>query len=336
MNRRLFSIIFLLQIIFFHQTFAQFPPQFPLEGNDAIDFLDARIVDWADRCTVIRGYIDILDPSLGRVEAGEESNALGIADGMTVSLGDSGIAIIEFDVPIINDSGPDFVIFENGFANPLNNQVAFLELAFVEVSNNGIDYYRFPAVSLLQIDSQYNNDSYLDAREIHNLAGKYIRNQGTPFDLEDLKDEEGLDLFDIRYIRIIDVVGIIDDENYRSYDSEGTIINDPYPTPFPTGGFDLDAIGVINNIHSSSIENLFTQEDIKLFPNPTSEYLYIELPIELERNDIEIYSINGKSIQFETLENINRSKIFQINTQILPAGLYLVKLKNIVKSFIKQ
>ena len=34
---------------------------------------------------------------------------------------------------------------------------------------------------------------------------------------------------------------------YASYDSQGNIINDPFPTPFETGGFDLDAIGVIHS-----------------------------------------------------------------------------------------
>ena len=29
-------------------------------------------------------------------------------------------------------------------------------------------------------------------------------------------------------------------------DAEGHLINDPYPTDYETGGFDLDAVGVLN------------------------------------------------------------------------------------------
>jgi hypothetical protein len=35
------------------------------------------------------------------------------------------------------------------------------------------------------------------------------------------------------------------ENNYASNDSQGHQINDPWPTPFYTGGFDLDAVGVI-------------------------------------------------------------------------------------------
>jgi hypothetical protein len=38
----------------------------------------------------------------------------------------------------------------------------------------------------------------------------------------------------------------LSENNYASYDSQGHQINDPWPTNFPTGGFDLDAVGVIN------------------------------------------------------------------------------------------
>jgi hypothetical protein len=36
------------------------------------------------------------------------------------------------------------------------------------------------------------------------------------------------------------------ENNYASFDSQGHQINDPWPTPFYTGGFDLDAVGVIH------------------------------------------------------------------------------------------
>lgn len=38
----------------------------------------------------------------------------------------------------------------------------------------------------------------------------------------------------------------LNENDYAGYDSQGHQINDPWPTDFPTGGFDLDAVGVIN------------------------------------------------------------------------------------------
>ena len=38
----------------------------------------------------------------------------------------------------------------------------------------------------------------------------------------------------------------LSENDYSRCDSQGHQINDPWPTNFPTGGFDLDAVGVIN------------------------------------------------------------------------------------------
>jgi len=46
---------------------------------------------------------------------------------------------------------------------------------------------------------------------------------------------------DIRYVRITDVIG-----DGSTTDSSGAPLFDPYATPFPTGGFDLDAVGILH------------------------------------------------------------------------------------------
>ena len=56
-----------------------------------------------------------------------------------------------------------------------------------------------------------------------------------------------LDVNNIRYVKVTDVVGDID-PTYATHDSLGNIINDPWPTPFTSSGFDLDAVGVINTV----------------------------------------------------------------------------------------
>ena len=43
-------------------------------------------------------------------------------------------------------------------------------------------------------------------------------------------------------MRLIDVVG-----NGSTADHTGAPIHDPYPTPFATGGFDAEAVGVLHS-----------------------------------------------------------------------------------------
>jgi len=315
---------------------AQYAPQYPSAGHEAISYTDSRIIDWATQCTVTRGYMDIHDTELGLVSAGTEENALGVADGLTISLGDGGTAILEFATPITNGPGPDFVVFENGFAKPTDIKLAFLELAHVEVSNDGVNYYRFPSFFNVISDTQHTNDTYLDAQYIHNLAGKYVKNQGTPFDLDDVAHFEELDVNNIRFIKLIDVVGIIDDETYTSYDSEGRVINDPYPTPFPTGGFDLDAVGVLHNATTHIDETSITQK-VNIYPNPTSDYLYIDIELtdKNEENTWEIFNINGQLMHSFNLSNATHSTIV-IDCKDWHSGNYFLIHKNFVKTFIKK
>ncbi len=60
---------------------------------------------------------------------------------------------------------------------------------------------------------------------------------------------------------------------YATRDSEGNIINDPWPTPFATGGFDLDAVAILGN--GTPVINM-DYTDLKLWPNPASDYICLE------------------------------------------------------------
>jgi len=214
-------------------------------GSTAIYMDDPNFVGWAADAVIERGYIDISDPSLGYASYGSAEDALGKAEGQAsygvVSLGDGGVATLGFEHPIANGPGDDFAVFENGFSDD------FLELGFVEVSSDGSNFFRFKAVSLTQTDTQVGGFGTLDATELYNFAGKYRQGYGVGFDLAELKGISPLlDVSGITHVRIIDVVGCIG-VSYRSYDSRGRKVNDPWPTPFTvgTGGFDLDAVGVI-------------------------------------------------------------------------------------------
>jgi hypothetical protein len=215
-------------------------------GSEAIHMNDSALVAWATGVDeLVRGPSDIANTELGYASHGTGNSALGSPGGDSqddvyevVSLGDGGWITLTFNNPIRNGEGWDFAVFENGFSDN------FLELAFVEVSSNGTDFFRFNSVSLTPVTTQIGGFGSLDPTNIDNLAGKYRTGWGTGFDLDELSMVSVLlDVNAITHVRIIDVVGSINPA-YASYDSLGNIINDPYSTPFTTGGFDLDAIGV--------------------------------------------------------------------------------------------
>lgn len=207
---------------------------------------DARFVGWATGFeNLTRGPINAANPALGTAGFGVGASALGAPGGVfdVVTLGDGGSITLTFDRPIVDGPGADFAVFENGFAN---GATLFAELAFVEVSTNGTDFARFASISDTPVATQVGAFGTLDPTNLSNLAGKHALGTGTGFDLSTLTNvPASLDRNAIRYVRVIDVVGSID-PLLGSKDSRGVMINDPFATPFDTGGFDLDAIGAIN------------------------------------------------------------------------------------------
>ncbi|HRO42389.1 MAG TPA: hypothetical protein PL009_06115 [Flavipsychrobacter sp.] len=273
---------------------AQYAPQAGANGTTAIAASSSQIVSWATHCTVKRGYLDIAQASLGYVSSGDSSLALGAVDNFVVSLGDSGVATLTFANPIVNGNGYDFAVFENGFYNPSNSEEAFLELAFVEVSSDGINFFRFPASSLTQTTSQLSSvtgQNYMNARWVNNLAGKYVSNYGTPFDLQELSGIAGLNINHITHVRIVDVVGSIGE--HASYDTAGNKINDPYPTNFPIGGFDLDAVGVIHQSATNNI-NPIDRQLVLIYPNPANDYLTVKTEEVL---NVSLMDVTGKLLK---------------------------------------
>ncbi len=215
-------------------------------GSSALAADSPAFVGWATGfASLVRGPLDIAHPEAGTATFGSGALALGPAGTdptQVVSLGDGGQITLSFDHAITDGPGFDFAVFENGFAD------TFLELAFVEVSSNGTDFLRFPSVSLTQVATQSASFGALDPTNLYNLAGKYRGGFGTPFDLGQLAGADGaVDVTDIHFVRIVDAVGSID-EAFATHDSLGNPINEPYPTAFASGGFDLDAVGVLHAV----------------------------------------------------------------------------------------
>lgn len=272
-------------------TWSQYSIQAPLLGHEGIHYQDPRIINWAVGGTLERGLKHIENPSLGYATSGNIESCLGAPTINVLSLGDGGNAVLTFEFPIKNGDGPDFVIFENGFTDLENDTLAFLELAFVEVSSNGEDFFRFPSISLMQNEEQLDNFSLADARLYHNLAGKHIAFYGTPFDLEEIEDHPLLNKNAITHIKVIDVIGSID-PLLAQLDSQGNIINDPYPTPFPSGGFDLAAIGVLHQ-QSLNVDEV-KEQAILIYPNPTQGRIYIDPSLRGEK--MTIYNNTGQQL----------------------------------------
>ncbi len=310
------NITFLLCVVLItftsELTFAQYAPPAGQPNSTAINADSNVFIDWASSCIIERGWVDISMHEYGLVSYGSDTNGVGKADNTVVSLGDGGTATLSFNTPIADGDGYDFAVFENSFIDD------FLELAFVEVSSNGSDYYRFKAVSLTQQDTQVATFGLIDAKKIHNLAGKYRVLEGTPFDLHELINTPNLDVSNIVSVRVVDVVGSIIGE-YATYDCENNIINEPWPTPFPSGGFDIDAIGVINNRNNTSVKEINGTDNIIIFPNPAKESFNIALHENVDK--LMIFDIHGNlAAQFIYPDNKH------FNIEFLLGGFYIVKI----------
>ncbi|MCS6980866.1 MAG: T9SS type A sorting domain-containing protein [Flavobacteriales bacterium] len=293
----------------------QFPPPAGQPGSTAIHKDSSVFVGWATGCTVLRGPKNIADLSLGLVSYGDSTKALGVADNSVVSLGDGGQAVLTFAHPIADGPGWDFAVFENGFSD------TFLELAFVEVSSDGEHFVRFPATSLTQDSVQVGPFGSLDATQIDNLAGKYRTLYGTPFDLQVLAGHPGLNVQAITHVRVVDVVGSIQPA-FASYDQYGNAVNDPWPTPFESGGFDLDAVGVIHTIHTAVQER--PPVFLNLSPQPARDFVILMNSAATPVQAIHIFNGAGQKVQsFGPLPGFSQHWIPLNN---LPAGWYFAKI----------
>jgi hypothetical protein len=264
-------------------------------GEDAV--INPIFRAWA---ASVAGYI----PAAGVDPLWSDPNkALGRVTGNNldiVSLGDlkrsqidsnqpPGQITLAFGETVRNGNGYDFAIFENGLISQMNTSggsVAgqmFAELGCVEVSSNGQDFARFAAVSLTPgLVGPYGT---IQISNIYNLAGKHPNAgsicTGTPFDLEEIADDAkvisgAVDINDIKYVRIVDIPGSGDfrDEAGRYIDPSTLPFGAHYVSSHPiydawvtfgSGGFDLEAIGVLNEQKYSADINLDGVVDVSDF-----------------------------------------------------------------------
>jgi hypothetical protein len=234
-----------------------------------------EVVDYYQTPRVASQWSDpnkTLGPATGNVN---DIFSLGDLSREQINQGESpGWIILTFDEPIRNNRGYDFAVFENGLLSEFNTPSGSVagqilaELAYVEVSSNGVDFVRFPSVSLT--DQPGDLFSTIEMSHVYNLAGKhpnaYNICTGTPFDLQEIESNpmviSGLvDINDIKYVRIVDIPGTgdfyddaveyIDPSTWPEWDyyRNNHPIFDEWNTSLvplhPSGGFDLEAVGVL-------------------------------------------------------------------------------------------
>lgn len=217
--------------------------------GEATPLSSSVIARWADGFGP-GGY----EPGDGADVFTDETHALGEASGSNagvVVLGKGGRITLDMGSSFSDSAGADFAVWENGISG--RDGTLFAELAYVEVSSDGVTFARF-SVEDRQSEPVGGFDTtfgYIDPARYSGFAGLYPVGVGTAFDLNTLKDDPAVvsgtvDLAAIRYVRIIDVIGDGCDE-----DASGRAIYDPYPTVNPdavgsnTAGFDLDGVAVL-------------------------------------------------------------------------------------------
>jgi hypothetical protein len=220
---------------------SEYEPFYPV-SKDSIDLI-AWATGWEDYIVGTN-----VDPIWQMPE-----EALGEAEGTSydiVCLGRGGKITMTFENGIKNGNGWDFAVFENSEIFNEETNKGFLELAYVEVSSDGVHFVRFDTISFQDLVGAY---GLVDNTLIHNIAGKYMMGFGTPFDLSDLAYKTEVisgqvNLNRIFYVRIVDIVGDGSCPQNNpppppDWGADGKPIYDPYPTA-GSAGFDLDAIGV--------------------------------------------------------------------------------------------
>jgi len=79
----------------------------------------------------------------------------------------------------------------------------------------------------------------------------------------------------------------------------------------------------IVKLSDKQIDQLIEKQDIKIYPNPVSDYAYVEIGLDFKEADIILYDMSGKLLQQIKTKN----KVTKINTQTLVQGAYLMTIK---------
>jgi hypothetical protein len=155
-----------------------------------------------------------------------------------VSLGEGGTITISFeDEIVVNGPGPDFSVFENPFYNGGDSLNRYIETAIVEVSQDGVNFLRFPFDIMPLVEPPGNPHRYSGFAGVEPV----LSNNGIPDPTDPLVS--GGDHFDLEVVGLPNarLVRIIDTGD-TTYDNDGDLVTDTGLNLPNQAGFDLDAV----------------------------------------------------------------------------------------------
>ncbi|GAA5101598.1 hypothetical protein GCM10023210_41570 [Chryseobacterium ginsengisoli] len=79
----------------------------------------------------------------------------------------------------------------------------------------------------------------------------------------------------------------------------------------------------IVKLGDKQLDQLIEKQDIKIYPNPVSDYTYVEIGFDFKDAEIIMYDMGGRQLQSLKTKN----KIIKMNTQNLIQGAYLIVIK---------
>lgn len=92
----------------------------------------------------------------------------------------------------------------------------------------------------------------------------------------------------------------------------------------------------IVKLGDKQVEQLIEKQDMRIYPNPVSEYCYVEIGIEFKEATINVYDMTGKLVY----QTKTKNTVTKINTRNLPQGSYIVTVntenKSITNKIVKK
>jgi hypothetical protein len=92
----------------------------------------------------------------------------------------------------------------------------------------------------------------------------------------------------------------------------------------------------IVKLGDKQVEQLIEKQDMRIYPNPVSEYCYVEIGIEFKEATINVYDMTGKLVY----QTKTKNTVTKINTRNLPQGSYIVTAntenKSITNKIVKK
>lgn len=96
------------------------------------------------------------------------------------------------------------------------------------------------------------------------------------------------------------------------------------------------ALSVAYGLFPTSADDLFEAAGFKLYPNPASQKLYVEIPESMKGElSLAIFSLNGEVVWRQSVERSMTDRIM-LNLVAVPSGMYLLRIVHRTKYFQKS